>query len=178
MTLSSDVALTVIRIAVGLLFSAHGAQKVFGAWGGPGPQGWRGHVGAMGFRPAEVWGPLAAWSELLGGILLAVGLLTPLVAALLAVDMLVAIAKVHWPKGLFVQAGGLEYPLVMFVALAVIGLNGVQEYSVDALTMGAAPAAPLIFLVVLALGIVLTAVGGTLGAAQARRGMERPPQRR
>src|SRR5438874_7501652 len=127
----SDLALTVIRVAIGLVLAAHGAQKVFGMFEGPGLEKWHGAVASMGFAQPRVLGTLAAFTELFGGLALAIGLYIPIAAAMLAVDMLVAIRKAHWAKGFFVQKGGYEYPLVLFIALCVIGVSPTMRYSVD-----------------------------------------------
>jgi putative oxidoreductase len=165
--MTSDLALAILRVVAGLLIAGHGAMKVFGAFRGPGLAQWTSHVAGMGFRPAAVWARVAAGAELLGGLALAVGFLTPMAAAVCAVNMLVAIWKVHWTKGLWVTQGGYEYPLVLFVLSTVIGLSGVTDYSLDEL-LGLAQRAPLTFTAVLLVGTVLAAIGGA-AAPIARR---------
>lgn len=158
--MTTDLALAILRVVAGLVIAAHGAQKVFGAFGGTGLEKWTGNVAALGFRPARVWALAAAGGELLGGLALAFGLLTPIAAAVCAVDMLVAIWKVHWSKGLWITKGGYEYALVLLVISAVIGLRGVTALSLDEL-LGSAQGAPLAFIVITAVGAGLAAICGT-----------------
>lgn len=163
--LTPDLALTVIRVTVGLVIAGHGAQKLFGAFGGPGLERWHGAVASMGFAQPRVMATLAAFVEFFGGLMLAVGFLTPVVAAALAIDMVVAVIKVHWPKGMWVTNGGYEYTLVLFVALVMLGLAAPSAYSVDAVlgTSGGA----VLFLAVLVAGGVIAAAAGV--AAQGAR---------
>ena len=167
--MSSDLALAILRVTAGLLIAGHGAMKVFGTFRGPGLRQWTSHVAGMGFRPAAVWARVAAGGELLGGLALAIGFLTPIAAAVCAVNMLVAIWKVHWTKGLWVTQGGYEYPLVLFVLSTVIGLSGVTDYSLDEL-LGLAQRAPLTFTAVLLVGTVLAAIGGAATPIARREG--------
>jgi len=128
-----DTALLILRIVVGLLFAGHGAQKVFGWFGGPGIAGMSGYMGQMGLYPPRFWTWANALAEFLGGIGLALGLLTPLAAVALVGSMLVAIIKVHWTKGLWNHAGGLEFPLLMGAVAFVVGLTGAGMYSLDSM---------------------------------------------
>jgi putative oxidoreductase len=127
-----DLALLLLRLTVGLTFAAHGAQKAFGWWGGPGPEGWSKAVGGMGYQPLGLFAGLAVGAELIGGLALALGLLTPLAAAALVAQALVIILRVHWPQGFFNQAGGLEFPLVLGVGAMAVGLIGAGGVSLDA----------------------------------------------
>src|ERR671922_341352 len=106
--MSVDAGLVVLRLMVGLLFVGHGAQKLFGAFGGPGLGGFGGWLESMGLRPARVWAVLAALAEFGGGLLIAFGLLNPLGSLAVMGSMLMAIIAVHWPKGLWVTNGGYE----------------------------------------------------------------------
>lgn len=164
--LTPDLALTIVRVAVGLVLAGHGAQKVFGAFEGPGLERWHGAVASMGFAQPRVMGTLAAFVEFFGGLMLAVGLFTPVVAAALAIDMVVAIIKVHWSKGMWVTKGGYEYPLVLFIVLVMLGLARPSVYSVDA-ALGFGGGA-LLFLAVLVVGAVATVAAG-MAAQGARR---------
>jgi putative oxidoreductase len=123
--------LLLLRVAVGLTFAAHGAQKLFGWFGGPGMQGAAGFVRSLGFRPPTPWVWLLALAEFFGGLGLAFGLLTPLVALVLAIDMLVAIWTVHWQNGFFAGNGGLEFPLALGVAATALAFTGPGRFSID-----------------------------------------------
>ncbi len=127
-----DTALLLLRLGVGLTFAAHGAQKVFGWWGGPGLEGWRGAMSSMGFRPAGLFAGLSALIEFAGGLFLAVGLLTPLAAAALIAQSVVIIGHVHWPKGFFNGKGGYEFPLSLGLGSIVVLLLGAGAWSLDA----------------------------------------------
>jgi putative oxidoreductase len=126
-TTSTSIGLTVLRVVLGVVFIAHGAQK-FGQ-GIPGvTQGFAG----MGVPFAEVAAPLVAGLELIGGALLVLGVATRVVAVLLAVDMVVAGALAHLASGFFSQDGGFEYVLVLAAGSLAIALTGAGRYSVDA----------------------------------------------
>jgi putative oxidoreductase len=127
----TNLALLALRVALGLVFLGHGAQKAFGAFGGPGFAGATGFIGSLGFRPARFWAGLAVGGELLAGALFVLGLLTPFAALLVLGTMGVAIAKVHGPKGFFAQNGGYEYNLVLIFAALALLLAGPGTYSLD-----------------------------------------------
>ena len=127
----SNLGLLALRLAVGMVFLGHGAQKGFGSFGGPGFAGASGFIGSMGFRPARLWTALAVGGELVAGALLLVGLLTPLAAVLVVATMGVAVAKVHGPKGFFVQNGGCEYNLILAIAALALAATGPGAYSLD-----------------------------------------------
>jgi putative oxidoreductase len=127
----TDLCLLALRLVVGLTFAAHGAQKAFGWWSGPGPDRWRGAVEAMGFAPSGFFGRVSTAIELVGGSLLALGLLTPLAVIALIAQVVVIIARAHWPRGFFNSVGGYEYPLLLGVVVAVVGLLGPGLVSLD-----------------------------------------------
>jgi putative oxidoreductase len=127
----TNLGLLALRVALGLVFLGHGAQKAFGAFGGPGFAGATGFIGSLGFRPARFWAGLAVGGELLAGALFVLGLFTPLAALLVLGTMAVAIAKVHGPKGFFAQNGGYEYNLVLIFAALALLLAGPGTYSLD-----------------------------------------------
>jgi putative oxidoreductase len=152
--IGADFALLVIRVAAGLIIAAHGAQKLFGVFGGPGLQKWHGAVAAMGFAQPRVMGTLAAFTEFFGGLAFAIGLYTPVVAAMLCVNLLVAVFKVHAPKGFFTQAGGYEFPLLLIIVFAAIGVMS----------------DPVFFAAVLVVGAGATLIAATIGTpAEMRR---------
>jgi putative oxidoreductase len=126
------LALLALRLAAGLTFAAHGAQKAFGWWEGPGPVGWRGAIERMGFRPLDLFVLLSVGAELGGGILLALGFLTPLAAAALIAQSIVIIGQAHWAKGFFSNKGGFEFPLLLGIVAGSICLAGPGPWSLDA----------------------------------------------
>lgn len=125
------LGLLVIRVAVGLIVAAHGAQKLFGWWGGTGMKGWTGAMTRMRIRPAAAWAWMSALAELVGGLMVAIGFLNPLGSFAIAGSMLVAIALVHWPKGFWVGKGGYEYNLMILGAAATVAIAGPGAYSLD-----------------------------------------------
>jgi len=127
-----NLALLALRLAAGLTFAAHGAQKAFGWWEGPGPVGWRGAVERMGFRPLDLFVLLSVGAELGAGLLLALGFLTPLAAAALIAQSIVIIGQAHWAKGFFSTKGGFEFPLLLGVVAGSICLAGPGPWSLDA----------------------------------------------
>lgn len=127
----ADVGLLALRLALGGVFLGHGAQKAFGTFGGPGFEGAAGFVGSMGFRPARLWAGLAVGGELAAGLLLVLGVWTPLAAVLVLATMAVAIVKVHGAKGFFNQNGGYEYNLVLIVAALAVAATGPGGFSLE-----------------------------------------------
>jgi len=126
------LGLLLLRVVIGLIVLGHGLQKAFGWWGGPGMPGWVGAMNRMRIRPATPWAWISMLSEVLGGIGLAVGLLTPLPSLAIAGSMIVAIALVHWPRGFWATKGGYEFNLSILAAIAAIAIAGPGAYSLDA----------------------------------------------
>lgn len=126
-----DIGLLVLRVAVGLLLAGHGAQKAFGWFGGYGFQGFSGWLASIGLKPAPFWGLLAVAGELGGGLLLALGLLTPLGGLAIIGAMAMAIGVAHWGKGVWNTNGGYEFPLILLIIGFIFGLVGPGAYSLD-----------------------------------------------
>jgi putative oxidoreductase len=126
-----DFSLLILQVGIGLTFAAHGAQKVFGWWGGPGLAGWEGAMAHMGFRPARLFAVTSALTELGGGLLLAVGLLTPIAAAALVAQAVVIVGHVHWQNGFFNSKSGIEFPLLLGLGAAAVGVAGGSVAGVD-----------------------------------------------
>jgi putative oxidoreductase len=125
-----DGALLILRVVFGALLIGHGTQKLFGWFGGHGLEGTGGFFHSLGFRPGKQMALVAGASEAGGGLLLAVGLLSPLAGAAITGTMLVA-ASVHADKGLWGVNGGYELPLLYAIAGAVIAVGGPGEASLD-----------------------------------------------
>src|SRR5262245_46950311 len=119
-----SLGLLILRLAVGLTLAAHGAQKLFGWLGGYGLTGTGQFLEQLGFRPGRLYAAQAGLAELLGGLLLATGLLTPAASAALLAVMVVAAVTAHLRNGFFVQNGGYEYPLVLAVVAAALAFTG------------------------------------------------------
>jgi putative oxidoreductase len=129
--MSIAFGLLILRVVVGMTLAGHGAQKVFGWWGGPGMTGWIGVMKRMRIRPAVMWGWASALAELLGGLAVAIGILSPLGSFAITGAMLVAIALVHWPKGFWVSKGGFEFNLLIIATVAALAVIGPGAYSAD-----------------------------------------------
>jgi putative oxidoreductase len=126
-----NLGLLILRLVVGVLFVGHGAQKLFGAFGGGGIDGTASFFEQMGLRPGRLHAWFAGLAELGGGLLLALGLLSPFAAAALIGVMTAAIVTVHAKNGVWVTEQGFEYNLVLIaVAIAVAGV-GAGAWSLD-----------------------------------------------
>jgi putative oxidoreductase len=125
-----ETGLLLIRAVFGLALAAHGAQKLFGAFGGHGIAGTGGFFESIGFRPGKLLATMAGLGELGGGLALALGLFTPLASAVVLATMLVA-ASVHAEKGFFAQNGGYELPLLYAAVAVAIAFTGPGQLSVD-----------------------------------------------
>lgn len=128
-----DFALLIIRLVVGLIMAGHGAQKLFGWYGGPGMAGIQGWLGSIGLRPAGFWAFMAGLTEFGGGLLVAVGLLSPFGELAVIAAMIMAIALGHWGKGLWSTNGGSELPLINLLVCLALGLIGPGAFSLDAM---------------------------------------------
>src|SRR5919206_2484072 len=117
--------LLLLRVVVGLTLAAHGAQKLFGWFGGHGPRGTAGFFGQLGFRREHAL-PMAliAGASEAAGLLFAVGFVTPFAALALASVMVVAVGTVHWRNGLWSTAGGYEFNLVLWTSAITVAASG------------------------------------------------------
>ena len=119
-----------LRVVVGLIFFAHGAQKLLGWYGGPGLGGIESWLRGMGFRMPGVMALMVALSET-SGILFALGLLTPFAALAMTAAMVVAVGSVHWKNGLFAGNQGYELNLALAAAAICVAAAGPGRFSVD-----------------------------------------------
>ncbi len=128
---NAGAAALILRIPVGLVLAAHGAQKLFGWFGGNGLAGTAQWLSSMGMEPGLLMAILAGGAEFFGGLALVLGLLTRPAALVAALTMLVAIFSVHIGNGLFAADGGYEYALVLMVALLALAVQGGGYFSMD-----------------------------------------------
>lgn len=129
-TCRRDVGLLLMRLGIGGVLMAHGAQKLFGLFGGGGVEGTAAMMESMGFEPGRESAIAAGLGETGGGALLALGVATPAAGAAAAGTMAAA-AAVSWENGLFTQRGGYELPLLLGLGAAALGLTGAGTLSLD-----------------------------------------------
>mgnify|MGYP006162509873 FL=1 len=122
-----------LRVPVGIIFAAHGAQKLFGWFGGYGLEGTGGWMDSIGLSPGVVMAFLAGAAEFFGGIALVLGLLTRPAAFALSIAMLVAIFAVHFQNGLFMSNNGYEFGLALLAASVSLLFSGAGKASVDSM---------------------------------------------
>lgn len=127
-----NIGLLLIRLVIGVLFIGHGAQKLFGWFGGYGLKGTGGWFESIGMKPGVTMALMAGLTELVGGVLFALGLVTPLGGIMIAATMVIAIAKVHGANGLWSTSNGYEYNLVLLAVTIGIALVGPGQYALDA----------------------------------------------
>ena len=130
-TTSNDNAPLVLRVLVGIIFAAHGSQKLFGWFGGYGLEGTGQFFDSIGLHPGALMALLAGSAEFFGGIALMLGLFVRLAGAVTAFTMLVAILSVHMSKGFFADKGGIEYALALFAVSSSLVFSGGGRASVD-----------------------------------------------
>jgi putative oxidoreductase len=127
-----DLARLLFRIVLGGVFVGHGTQKLFGWFGGQGPNGTAQMMESVDLRPGRAQALLAGATETGSGVLLATGAATPLAAAGISGVMLTAVRKVHWKNGPWNTNGGYEYNAVILAALAALVESGPGRWSLDA----------------------------------------------
>lgn len=130
-TTSDGIDTLAIRIATGAIFAAHGAQKLFGWFGGYGLEGTAGWMISIGLEPGILMAGLAGSAEFFAGIALILGLLVRPAAIVLAITMLVAIISVHLPNGLFMANNGYEFALALLAVCVSLIFRGAGSFSVD-----------------------------------------------
>lgn len=130
---SDQLSYAALRIPVGIIFAAHGAQKLFAWFGGYGIAGTGQWMESIGLAPGAVMATLAGSAEFFGGLLLVLGLLTRPAAAVLAITMLVALFSVHAANGLFMSNNGYEYALTLALVSFALALHGGGKFSLDSL---------------------------------------------
>lgn len=165
--LVAGLGLLVARAVLGLLMVGHGSQKLFGWFGGYGLTGSGGFMENLGFRPGRLFAAAAGTTEVLGGILLALGFLGPVGPALVILVMVVAAISAHWKNGIFAQANGIEVPLLYATGAFALALTGPGRLSLDAVLGLNTVWTPAAIGIVLGLGLA----GGVANLA-----LRKPPQ--
>jgi len=148
-----NLGFLIARLVLGLLMAGHGAQKLFGWFGGYGLEAVTGYFEKLGFRPGRPFAVAAALSEIVSGLLVALGFLGPIGPAIMLSVMIVAAVSVHWGHGVFAGTNGIEVPLLYAAGAAALGLTGPGRYSIDALLGLTASWTPLVTWTVLAIGV-------------------------
>jgi putative oxidoreductase len=161
-----DLGFLVARVLIGLLVAAHGAQKLFGWFGGHGLTGTSQFFAQLGFNPPRLFATAAALGEFTSGLLIALGLFGPVGPAILLAVMVVAAMTVHWRNGLFATGNGIELPLLYSIAAVRFALTGPGRYSLDSAFGFQWAWTPGVIWLALAAGFV----GGVLNLA-----LRRPP---
>lgn len=121
----------IVRLAQGSLMAGHGAQKLFGSFGGPGLEGTSGFMEMLGMRPGRPWAYLAGLSEFGGGVLTALGLLNPLGPLAVIGAMSMATRRAHWGKPIWVTEGGAELPVFNIAVSTALMIREPDRYSLD-----------------------------------------------
>ncbi|HUQ82764.1 MAG TPA: DoxX family protein [Gemmatimonadaceae bacterium] len=159
-----SIGLLLLRLVVGFAMAAHGAQKLFGWFGGYGLAGTGGFFESLGFKPGRLFALAAGATEALSGLLVAFGFLGPVGPALMISVMIVAAVTVHWKNGYFATSNGIELPVMFAVAAVALAFTGYGIYSIDALTGLDAMVTPLATVITLLVGVV-----GAVGNLSLRR---------
>ena len=164
-----DFGLLLLRLVVGGLLAGHGAQKLFGSFGGPGIEGVTGWLESMGLRPGRFWAWTAGGGEFGGGLLTLLGLGGPLGPIMMVSAMVTAAVRGHWGKPIWATAGGAELPLTNIAAGTALALAGPGRYSLDRL-FGMKIPGWLAFL--FTLGALGTALYGSVAEAEEEEGVD------
>ena len=158
MVTTISLALLILRLVGGLTIAAHGAQKLFGWFDGPGLTKLAQGFEKQGFKPVWLWTFLVILGEFGGGLSLALGFLTPLGAAGIFGAMFMAIFKTHWKNGFWNSKRGLEFPLSLLSIAVAVGLVGPGSYSLDAL-FGISLSETLLFCVLAVFALLIDSIG-------------------
>lgn len=158
MAITLSLGLLILRVIGGLTIAAHGTQKLFGWFEGPGPIKLSQGFERQGFKPAWLWVSLVILGELGGGLSVTLGFLTPLGAAGMFAAMFMAIFKSHWKNGFWNSKRGLEFPLQLLAIGVAIGIMGPGSYSLDAF-FGIALPDTLLFCVLAFVGLLVDITG-------------------
>jgi putative oxidoreductase len=126
-----SASLLILRLVLGTAMAAHGAQKLFGWFGGYGLKGTGGYMESLGFRPGVRFALAAGLTEFAGGLLFATGLLGPIGPALMLSVMLVAILTVHKSHGFFAMTNGIELPVLYITGALAVAFTGPGRFSLD-----------------------------------------------
>jgi len=130
-TTQASISTLPLRIIAGIIFAAHGSQKLFAWFGGYGLDGTGQWMESIGLAPGYLMALTVGSVEFFGGLLLIIGLLTRPTSAVLAITMVVAIVKVHLVNGLFMANNGYEFALALSAISVALALHGGGKYSVD-----------------------------------------------
>lgn len=172
-----DEALLIVRIVVGALLAGHGAQKLFGAFGGPGLAGTAAWLESIGLRPGRPWALMAGLAEFGGGLLMVLGLVHPLGPIAVIAAMLTAWFRAHWGKPIWATAGGGELPATDAAVALAVALGGPGAYSLDAALGIRVPPAVVAVVAVAAVIGVITAIAWPSEAPPAAGTTERRDDR-
>ena len=174
MAIALSLGLLILRVIGGLTLAAHGAQKLFGWFEGPGLTKLSQGFEKQGFKPVWIWVSLVILGELGGGLSVAFGFLTPLGAAGMFAAMFMAIFKSHWKNGFWNSKRGLEFPLQLLAIGVAIGLTGPGNYSLDAL-FGIALPDTLLFCILAFVGLLVDIIGLIISRQPAAKSTEVKP---
>ena len=159
----NESAPMIVRVAQGSLMAGHGAQKLFGSFGGPGVEGTSGFMEMLGMRPGRPWAYLAGLSEFGGGVLTALGLFNPLGPLGVIGSMAMATRKAHWGKPIWVTEGGAELPVLNIAISTALMIREPDRYTLDRVLGIRLPRwVGLVGLV----GVILTVLYSELGAEE------------
>jgi putative oxidoreductase len=157
------IGLLLARLFLGLGLAAHGAQKLFGWFGGYGIKGTGGFFeGTLGLKPGALFAVMSGLGEFAGGLLVAIGWLGPIGPALVISVMLIAIVTVHMKNGFFMSSNGVELPLMNIAGALALAFGGFGAFSIDAnapIEALASPSAEWLVIIVAMIGALLSIVG-------------------